>query len=289
MTTPERLPESGISPTANRLASEEPRVTSHQPTREGAGANDGVIPSAEPSSVSGDASAPTTPGIIAFTPELREAMASVDADCRRLLFGEDSAFATIEEILALRPDQGTDIPEALRAAMFGDGYFLSHQRRLLAIALTRALAGLARRDKMIVMLDASESARMEHIAELQAESSQLRSELERVRADLDFNYKTGVQTAKADREAQYRLAQLVAPESGGEISWDALIARVADLVELRSSGSSPSGTTQSAPTPIIPATEDHPAIYREGHRLTASPRKAASDSVSPQSAPTEPL
>jgi hypothetical protein len=36
------------SPEVNRLASEEPRVTSHQPTREGAGANDGAIPSAEP-------------------------------------------------------------------------------------------------------------------------------------------------------------------------------------------------------------------------------------------------
>lgn len=31
----------------------------------------------------------------------------------------------------------------------------------------------------------------------------------------------------------------------------------------------------AAPTPIIAATEDHPAIYREGHRLTASPKAAA--------------
>jgi hypothetical protein len=27
--------------------------------------------------------------------------------------------------------------------------------------------------------------------------------------------------------------------------------------------------------PVIPATEDHPAIYQEGHRLTASPKGSA--------------
>lgn len=75
--------------------------------------------------------------------EIREAIAKIDDDCRRLMFGDDKTVATIYEILAATRAQDTDVAEALTVGMFGDGYMLSHQRRLLAIVAAGALSEVA--------------------------------------------------------------------------------------------------------------------------------------------------
>jgi Lar family restriction alleviation protein len=74
--------------------------------------------------------------------KINEAIAKVNADCRRFLNGRP--LATIDELLTATPEQGTDIGQAMTTAMFGSGYMLSHERRLLAITLARALPELDR-------------------------------------------------------------------------------------------------------------------------------------------------
>lgn len=75
---------------------------------------------------------------------LDKAIEAVNAECRRLMpkSVHDIQLATAAQILATTPEQGTDLATAIRNAMFGDGYQLSHERRLLAITLSRALPEL---------------------------------------------------------------------------------------------------------------------------------------------------
>lgn len=82
-----------------------------------------------------------------LSPDIRVAIEKVDAECRRVYFGKDRLtrpLATIYEILAETREQGTDIPTAVTTAMFGNGYQLSHERRLLAILVARALPEIER-------------------------------------------------------------------------------------------------------------------------------------------------
>jgi hypothetical protein len=77
---------------------------------------------------------------------LRDAIARVDDECRIRPLGMSrwtGPLASIYDILAETRENGTDIPEALGAAM-QSFVILSHQRRLLAITLARALPEIER-------------------------------------------------------------------------------------------------------------------------------------------------
>lgn len=77
---------------------------------------------------------------------IREAIAKIDADCVKPLpfpGSKPTRLLSLYEILAATRAQGTDVAEALTVGMFGNGYMLSHQRRLLAIVAARALSEVA--------------------------------------------------------------------------------------------------------------------------------------------------
>lgn len=81
-----------------------------------------------------------------LSPAHRAAIARVDSACRMRPLGmptHTGPLSTIYDILARTPDEGSDIPDAMDAAM-QSFVLLSHQRRLLAITLARALPEIDR-------------------------------------------------------------------------------------------------------------------------------------------------
>lgn len=95
--------------------------------------------------------------------EILKAIAAVDAECRRVAAPlyrprvvPEPPLSSIDSILKATPEQGTDLPAAMRGAMdIGEKhYLLSHERRLLAITLARALPEIARLRSTVATLTA---------------------------------------------------------------------------------------------------------------------------------------